>query len=79
MIFRIYHQQLGGHVHCRLFAGRSEGALGNCGNFVMRVEEFTALLSRDPVIEFRYEDGLLPEEGSLSIKEERRLMKMDDV
>ena len=27
MIFRLYHETRGGHVHCRLFAGQHEGAL----------------------------------------------------
>jgi hypothetical protein len=40
MIFRIYHETLGGHVHMRVFAGKSEGALGKCGDLCMRVEEF---------------------------------------
>lgn len=40
MIFRIYHETLGGHVHMRVFAGKSEGALGKCGDLTMRVEEF---------------------------------------
>lgn len=40
MIFKIYHKTLGGHVHCRLFAGKKEGALGKCGDFCMRAEEF---------------------------------------
>jgi hypothetical protein len=40
MIFRIYHQTKGGHVHCRLFAGKQEGALGKCGDLTMRVTEF---------------------------------------
>jgi hypothetical protein len=40
MIFRFYHETLGGHVHIRLFAGKKEGALGKCGDLTMRVEEF---------------------------------------
>lgn len=45
MIFRIYHETLGGHVHMRLFAGKRNGALGKCGDLTMRVEEFTAFQS----------------------------------
>ena len=40
MIFRIWHETLGGHVHMRLFAGKHEGALGKCGDLTMTVEEF---------------------------------------
>lgn len=39
-IFRIYYKLLGGHVHCRFFAGPKEGALGKCGNLVFRKKEF---------------------------------------
>lgn len=42
MIFRLYYKRLGGHVHCRLFAGPQEGALGKCGDLVFRHEEFTS-------------------------------------
>jgi hypothetical protein len=40
MIFRIYHQQQGGHVHMRVFAGTHDGALGKCGDLTMREPEF---------------------------------------
>lgn len=40
MIFRIHHERRGGHVHCRLFSGTHDGALGNCGSFIMRKAEF---------------------------------------
>lgn len=40
MIFRIYHETAGGHVHMRVFAGPREGALGKCGDLCMRVDEF---------------------------------------
>lgn len=40
MIFRIYHKQLGQHVHMRVFSGGSNKALAKCGNLVMREEEF---------------------------------------
>ena len=58
MIFRIYHETLGGHVHMRVFAGKSEGALGKCGDLCMRTEEFEFfrdLLHGLPV-DFRSED-----------------------
>ena len=42
MIFRVYHETKGGHVHIRLFAGKRDGALGKCGDLCMRVEEFSA-------------------------------------
>jgi hypothetical protein len=40
MVFGIRFKTLGGHVHCRLFSGPHEGALGKCGELCMRVEEF---------------------------------------
>jgi hypothetical protein len=60
MIFRIYHETLGGHVHMRMFAGTHDGALGKCGDLTMRTEEFWDFLSRfgrDGQIEFRTEDN----------------------
>jgi hypothetical protein len=43
MIFRIYFERLGGHVHLRVFAGDAEGSLGKCGDLTMRAEEFALL------------------------------------
>ena len=61
MIFCIYYETLGGktlggHVRMQVFAGKAEGALGKCGDLVMRVEEFERFRSIVP-IEFR-ERGL---------------------
>ena len=36
MIFRIFHRTLGGHVHIRLFAGKTEGALGSAATSASR-------------------------------------------
>lgn len=58
MIFRCYHETLGGHVHCRLFAGKSEGALGMCGKFVMRVEEFEVFRNISS-IDFRHQPTMV--------------------
>jgi hypothetical protein len=55
MIFRLYHETRGAHVHCRLFAGPREGALGKCGDLVMRDAEFHAFVDRFPGMEFRKE------------------------
>ena len=44
MIFRLYHETRGGHVHCRRFAGKHDGALGKCGNLTMKVDEFEAFV-----------------------------------
>lgn len=52
MIFRIYHETKGGHVHCRFFAGKHEGALGKCGEFTMRIEEFASLVAACPMIDY---------------------------
>lgn len=43
MLFRLRYQIQGGHTHIRLFAGRSEAALGCAGTFVLRNEEFQQL------------------------------------
>ncbi len=40
-IWKCYYERRGDHVHCRLFAGPSRGALGLCGNITFRLEEFT--------------------------------------
>jgi hypothetical protein len=52
MIFRIYHETAGGHVHCRVFAGRHDGALGKCGDLCMRVEEFEVFKSGATFVQF---------------------------
>lgn len=41
MIWRLYYIRKGQHVHCRLFCGPQEGALGKCGDLTMQHEEFT--------------------------------------
>ncbi len=55
MIFRLYHETKGGHVHCRLFAGPHDGALGKCGDLTMKVEEFKWFRSAATFIQFREE------------------------
>ncbi len=66
MIFRLYHETRGGHVHCRLFAGPHEGALGKCGEFTMRVEEFASLVDACPMIDY---SPRLPKGNSSGAKE----------
>ena len=41
MIWRVYYRSAGDHVHCRVFCGPVEGALGLCGNLTFRQREFT--------------------------------------
>lgn len=55
MIFRLYYELRGAHVHCRLFAGPHDGALGKCGDLTMRGEEFEQFMERCPTIEYRPE------------------------
>lgn len=55
MIFRIYHDKRGGHVHMRLFAGKKEGALGKCGDLCMREDEFVEFVKRIAFIDLRAE------------------------
>ncbi len=56
MIFRIYHETKGGHVHMRVFSGSHDGALGKCGDLCMRVNEFDAFREACNFIQFRRED-----------------------
>ena len=59
MIFRIYYEAAGGHVHMRVFAGKRDGALGKCGDLCMRIEEFDDFraLTQHSQIEFRAENS----------------------
>lgn len=41
MIFKFRYCEQGGHTHITVFAGKSEGSLGNAGAFVLRNEEWT--------------------------------------
>lgn len=52
MIFRIRYVARGGHVHCRFFSGPHEGALGKCGDLVMRLDEFKAFRDSATFIQF---------------------------
>lgn len=58
MIFRLYYKRRGGHVHCRLFCGPQEGALGKCGDLTFRLEEFTEFtrIRQSLAIDFRSEE-----------------------
>ena len=68
MIFRIYHETLGGHVHMRVFAGKRDGALGKCGDLCMRTEEFEDFrtLTRHAQIEFRRGNTRPAEDGDFN-------------
>jgi hypothetical protein len=55
MIFRIYHDKRGGHVHMRFFSGRHDGAMGKCGDLCMRADEFDVFREMHPNIQFRAE------------------------
>jgi hypothetical protein len=54
MIFRILFWRGEVHTSLSVFAGVKEGALGSCGNLVMRNEEFDAF--RDLDAQFNYID-----------------------
>jgi hypothetical protein len=43
MILRIRYRVQGAHVHCRVFIGPHEGALGLCGELVFRPDEFEVI------------------------------------
>lgn len=60
-IWRCYYVRRGGHVHCRLFCGPAEGALGRVDHpekaLVFRLDEFTEFTKIRKVIavDFRLE------------------------
>lgn len=53
MIFRCYYEQAGGHVHCRMFSGKQDGALGKNGDLTFRIDEFDDFKNSSPFIQFR--------------------------
>ena len=50
MIWRLYYERRGKHVHCRLFAGPQEGTLGNCGALTFRIDEWLEFTSLRKVL-----------------------------
>ena len=54
---RVYHQQLGGHTHIKIFTGRAieNGTLGKAGDLVMTNEEFEQW--RNGTIELEFIDN----------------------
>lgn len=46
MIFRIYYERCGPHVHCRLFAGEGD-ALVLCGKLIMSHQQFDSLMGAE--------------------------------
>ena len=65
MIWRLYYEKGGGHVHCRLFCGPIKGALGKCGDLTFREAEFTEFtrIHRVIAMDFRRE---IAADGSLA-------------
>jgi len=59
IFWRLYYKKLGDHVHCRLFAGPAEGALGLIGTLTFKHAEFTEFtaIRRSLPIDFRTEGG----------------------
>lgn len=57
-LFRLRWQQRGAHTHVRVFAGKGSLSLGNCGDLVMRNEEWADLLA---------ELGRRPPGGSIEV------------
>ena len=55
MIFRLYHTTKGHHIHCRLFAGDTDGALAKCGDVVFTFEQFEVFVRRFAFIELKHE------------------------
>ena len=73
MLFRIYYETAGGHTHMRIFAGKSEGALGKCGDLCMRNEEFEIFRICTHNIEFR------PESRKVTIGDEWPIIVLNPV
>lgn len=65
MIFRVYYKRRGGDFHCQMFSGIQAGALGKCGDLVMKVEEFKEFF-KIRGIEFLQEPESSPEDNSLT-------------
>lgn len=52
MIFKWYYKVMGGHTHATLFAGTHDGGLGNCGELIMRNEEWEKFRDRTSFMTF---------------------------
>jgi hypothetical protein len=55
VIFRIYYEQRGNHVHMRVFCGVHDGAMAKAGDLCMRAEEFETFRTTSPNFQFRPE------------------------
>lgn len=60
MIWRCYYKRMGQHIHCRLFSGPIEGALGMNGSLTFRVEDWIEFVQVKRVLamDFRREVNL---------------------
>ncbi len=63
MIWRVYYVKQGDHVHCRLFCGPQEGALGKCGDLTFRAAEFTEFTRLRKVLAMDFRTEIDPETG----------------
>jgi hypothetical protein len=61
MIWRIYYRSAGNHVHCRVFVGPQEGALGLAGILTLRQVEFTALTCINRVLPVSWRTEMKPD------------------
>lgn len=53
MIFRVRYKIKGGHTHCSLFSAKQPNTtFANCGNFVIRNDEFKELVIAMSGIQF---------------------------
>lgn len=61
MIWRIYYRSKGNHVHCRLFCGPQEGALGKAGELTLRQNEFTEFTQLRKVLAMDFRTEMKPD------------------
>lgn len=55
--FKIRKKQLGGHIHCRLFSKyRDQSTWAKCGDFVIREDENSAMMTAMHGIQFERDD-----------------------
>lgn len=61
MIWRVYYRSAGDHVHCRMFCGPIEGALGHIGNLTFRQQEFTEFTRLRKVLAMDFQTEMKPD------------------
>lgn len=61
MVFKIRHEQRGGHVWCRLFAAKAPNmTYASCGEFCVRAEELPDLERAMSGVAFEKQEPIAP-------------------